>query len=132
MFTEEQISPQLDRSREERPPSELSRFKGADGNSHSVIQVSSGDNLRLWEVRESAIRCKTKAIDSKDNVLVEVMAASTLYITLAANADPHPCTVMLPLFVDDLSVIVGTSKRSSTKVSSPRQQQKSQNAFHRY
>jgi hypothetical protein len=82
-------------------------------------------------VRESAICGKTKAIDSKDNVLVEVMAASTLHITLAANADPHPCTVMLPLLVVDLSVIVGTSKFPSTNVSSPRQQKKLQNALHR-
>jgi hypothetical protein len=87
------------------------------GEIKSVIQVNCGENLRPSEASDSTIRGKTKAIDRKDNVLIEFMLARALYMLLAADTNPHPCKIILPVFVDDLSVIMGTSKCLSTNVS---------------
>jgi RNase P subunit RPR2 len=87
------------------------------GEIKSIIQVNCGESLRPSEASESTIRGKTKAIDRKDNVLIEFMLARALNMILAADTNPHPCKIILPVFVDDLSVIVGMSKCLSTSVS---------------
>jgi hypothetical protein len=87
------------------------------GKIKSVIQINCGENTRLLEENENAIYGKTKSIDRKDNVLIEFMLARALSVILAADTNPHPCKIILPVFVDDICVILGTSKCLSTEVS---------------
>jgi hypothetical protein len=114
-FKSEKILLQLDQNSEELYEFAIDTVKVQ--GSKTVIQVNCGENTRLLETNENAIRGKTKAIDRKDNILIEFMLARALSMILVADTNPHPCKIILPVFVDDLSVILATSKCLSTKVS---------------
>jgi hypothetical protein len=93
------------------------------GKIHSVVKVLSQSssckckNVRLSDVKVNAIRGETMAIDRKDNVLVEFMLARALHMLLDSDTNPHPCKIILPVFVNDISIVLGTSKCLSTDVS---------------
>jgi len=120
-FKTEKILLQLDQNSKELHEFAIDTVKvqgSKIGKINSVIQFNcGGENSRLSEANVHAIRGKTKAIDRKDNVLIEFMLARALFMIFDADTNPHPCKIILPVFVDDISVILGTTKCLSTRVS---------------
>jgi hypothetical protein len=87
------------------------------GKIHSIVRVNCGNHAQRLETIDHPIPGKTMAIDKADNVLIEFMLARALHLILSTNSSPHPCKIILPVFVDDISVVLATSRCLSTEVS---------------
>lgn len=86
------------------------------GGVKSRLRVSCGKRARHL-VANHTYEGKTVAADRKDNVLMELMLTRALHLVFADDTSPHPCKLILPVFVDDLDVLWAVSQRLSTEVS---------------
>jgi hypothetical protein len=87
---------------------------------HSVVTVKCGEYSNLLVADELSFRGMTvsdERSDRKDNVLMEFMLARALHLAFESDTDPHPCKLVMPVFVDDIGVVCDVVQRLSTEVS---------------
>jgi hypothetical protein len=73
--------------------------------------------LKEFILARASFRGTTVAADRKDNVLMEFMLARALHLAFKSDTNPHPCKLVMPIFVDDLDVVFAVLQRLSTEVS---------------
>jgi hypothetical protein len=86
----------------------------------SVITVKCDEYSNLLGAKEPCFLGMTvpdEQLDRKDNVLMEFMLARALHLAFQSDTNPHPCKLVMPVFVDDISVFFGVLQRLSTEVS---------------
>jgi hypothetical protein len=94
-----------------------------DARINSIIVIRCGEysnRLRLNFANEPSIRGMTvsdERSDRKDNVLMEFMLSRALHLALELDTNPHPCKLIMPVFVDDIHTILAVSHRLSSEVS---------------